>query len=150
MAEGCSFGMYLLFSNSRSTSSDLKLPVVSRLQFEIVYSLPEEQLSAPMGSSRPPPLSKVFGCRRNGSSMETSQPFILSTCLSVYTAYSNSFVLCFFLSVRLPLLLTGRPAGGLTENHTHSNVWSSEGGGGKQDFTQGLSITAWRRMEEMR
>lgn len=121
MAEARGVGMSIRLRTSRSTSSDLKLPVFPRLQFEIVCSLPHvvaAELSAAMGFSRPPPLPKVFGCRRNGSSMESSQPFILSTCLSVYTAYSNSFVLCFFLSARFPLLLTGRPAGGLRKSHT--------------------------------
>jgi hypothetical protein len=71
------------------------------------------------------------------------QPFILSTCLSVclsvYTAYSNSFVLCFFSSVTFPLLLTGRPAGGLRENYTHSRFEVQKK---NKDFTQGLSIIA--------
>ena len=131
MAEASSaVGMSVLLPTSRSTGADLKLPVFPRLQFEIVCSLPhvaEAELSSPMGLSRPPPLPKVFGCRRNGSSMESSQPFILSTCLSVYTAYSNSFVLCFFLSARFPLLLRARPAGGLRGNHTHSRFEVQKG-----------------------
>ena len=58
MAEACSVGMSVRLPTSRSTSSDLKLPVFPRLQFEIVCSLPhvvEAELPAPMGFSRPPP-----------------------------------------------------------------------------------------------
>jgi hypothetical protein len=55
--------------------------------------------------------------------MESSQPpcLYIPVCLSAMpTAILSSCVS--FLSARFPLLLTGMPAGGLRENHTHSKL----------------------------
>jgi hypothetical protein len=86
-------GMRLLFPPSIQ-SSNLKLPVFPRLQFELVCILPhvaEAKLRAPTGPLPPRLFTKVLACRRNGSSMESSQ--LLN--LSVHTACGNSFVLPF-------------------------------------------------------
>jgi hypothetical protein len=123
MAEACSVGMSVRLPTSRSTSSDLKLPVFPRLQFEIVCSLPhavEAELPAPMGFSLPPPLPKVFGCRRNGSSMESSQPFILSTCLSVCLhCLQHFFCLVFLFECEVPIIAY-RTACGWSERKSHT------------------------------